>query len=183
MSKKNQKHYVSNKRLYEEMVLYHQRKNEALKNGNSKAVFISNYIGEAILLICTRLAYKPNFANYSFRDEMISDGVENCIKAIDSFDHEKSQNPFAYFTQIAYNAFIRRINNEKKQIYLKHKNLQNIMIGNHICDEDHFITTIPTNEASDIIIDSFETKNKLTKEKKNIKKGIEKYFLEKEGDF
>jgi DNA-directed RNA polymerase specialized sigma24 family protein len=177
--KKERKHYVSNKKLYEEMILYNQKRLEAEALGK-ETPRASNYIGEAICLICTRLAYKPNFINYTFRDEMIADGIENCVRAIDSFNHEKSQNPFAYFTQIAYNAFIRRITSEKKQTYLKYKNLQNIMIDSYISDEDHAIVTIPSNEVSDLIIESFETKNRLTKEKKSVKKGLEKFINQNE---
>jgi len=83
--------------------------------------YVPNYIGECIMKIATHLSYKPNFINYTFRDEMILDGIENCITYIDNFDPAKSKNPFAYFTQITYYAFIRRIQKEKKQIDTKKK--------------------------------------------------------------
>jgi DNA-directed RNA polymerase specialized sigma subunit len=82
---------------------------------------IPEYLGECILKIATRLSYKSNFINYSYRDDMISDGIENCIHCINSFDPEKSSNPFAYFTQVIYFAFLRRIAKEKKQSYIKHQ--------------------------------------------------------------
>jgi len=70
---------------------------------------ISKYLGSCILKIANHLSYRPNFINYTYREEMISDGIENCLQYIDKFDPEKSKNPFAYFTQIIYFAFIRRI--------------------------------------------------------------------------
>ena len=93
---------------------------EAEEVGESKPQ-VSNYIGECILKIANHLSYKPNFINYSYKDEMISDGIENCLMYIDNFNPDKSSNPFAYFTQIIYYAFIRRIQKEKKQTYIKGK--------------------------------------------------------------
>ena len=82
---------------------------------------ITNYLGECFLKIATHLSYKPNFVNYMFRDDMISDGIENCVQYIHNFDPEKSKNPFAYFTQIIHYAFLRRIQKEKKQLEIKTK--------------------------------------------------------------
>ena len=82
---------------------------------------ISNYLGECFLKIATHLSYKPNFVNYMFRDDMISDGIENCVQYIHNFDPNKSKNPFAYFTQIIHYAFLRRIQKEKKQLEIKTK--------------------------------------------------------------
>ena len=82
---------------------------------------VTNYIGECFLKIANHLSYRPNFINYTFRDDMISDGIENCLQYLDNFNPEKSNNPFAYFTQIIYYAFIRRIQKEKKQTTIKQK--------------------------------------------------------------
>ena len=82
---------------------------------------ITNYLGECFLKIATHLSYKPNFVNYMFREDMISDGIENCVQYIHNFDPEKSKNPFAYFTQIIHYAFLRRIQKEKKQLEIKNK--------------------------------------------------------------
>ena len=82
---------------------------------------ITEYIGDCFLKIAVGLSYKPNFINYTYRDEMISDGIENCIQYCRNFNAEKSKNPFSYFTQIIYYAFVRRIEREKKQAYIKHK--------------------------------------------------------------
>ena len=107
-------HYVDNKHLFAVIIEYKASVAEAKANDKPKPL-IPNYVGECILLIAKRLSTKPNFVNYSYRDEMISDGIENCISYFDNFDPEKSNNPFAYFTQIIYFAFLRRIQKEKKQ--------------------------------------------------------------------
>jgi hypothetical protein len=118
-------HYVNNKDFLAAIVEMKEKVKHAEENGLPKPV-ISNYIGECILKIATHLSYKPNFINYSYRDDMILDGIENCIQYIDNFDPSKSSNPFAYFTQIIYYAFLRRIAKEKKQSYIKGKLIQNM---------------------------------------------------------
>jgi len=85
---------------------------------------ITNYLGECFLKIATHLSFKPNFVNYMFKDDMICDGIENCVQYIHNFNPEKSQNPFAYFTQIIHYAFLRRIQKEKKQLEIKNKILE-----------------------------------------------------------
>ena len=115
----SKKHYVKNADLYAAMVEYRKTVVEA-KTLEKEKPRVPIYIGECIMKIATHLAYKPNFSNYTFRDEMISDGIENCLQYIDNFDPGKSQNPFAYFTQIIYFAFIRRIQKEKKYLYTKY---------------------------------------------------------------
>ena len=171
------KYYVSNKKLYEQLILHREKVLKAKELGEEPPR-ANNYIGEAIFLICTRLAYKRNFLNYTYREDMVADGIENCVMAINTFDPTKTQNPFAYFTQIAYNAFIRRIAKEKKQTYLKYKNYQNLMIDSYLTDEDHSIVSVPGNEISDQIIGAFEEKNLANKEKRNLKKGLEKFISE-----
>lgn len=118
-------HYVNNADFLAAIVEMRAKKKEAEEKGLPKPI-VSNYIGECILKIATHLSYKPNFINYSYRDDMILDGVENCIQYIDNFDPDKSNNPFAYFTQIIYYAFLRRIAKEKKQSYIKGKLIQDM---------------------------------------------------------
>lgn len=113
-------HYVNNADFLAALIEYRGLKLAAEQEGKEKPI-VSNYIGDCILKIATHLSYKPNFINYSYRDDMILDGVENCIQYIDNFDPSKSNNPFAYFTQIIYYAFLRRIAKEKKQSYIKGK--------------------------------------------------------------
>lgn len=118
-------HYVNNKDLLDAIIDMKNKVKEAEEKGLPKPI-VSNYIGECILKIATHLSYKPNFINYSYRDDMILDGVENCIQYIDNFNPDKSSNPFAYFTQIIYYAFLRRIAKEKKQSYIKGKLIQDM---------------------------------------------------------
>ena len=101
MPRAKSEHYVDNKRLYAEMQDYLNAVKEAEESGDDKPR-IPEYIGECLLKISTRLSTKPNFINYTYRDEMISDGIENCVNYIGNFNPEKSTNPFAYFTQIIY---------------------------------------------------------------------------------
>ena len=98
---------------------------------------VTKYLGECILKIANHLSYRPNFINYTYRDEMISDGIENSLQYIDNFDPEKSKNPFAYFTQIIYYAFIRRIAKEKKQQKIKDRILKRSNISDMIAVQDH----------------------------------------------
>lgn len=113
-------HYVNNKDLYNHIVKRKALIAKALEDGKEKPP-LDNYLGECILKISTHLAYKSNFINYTFRNEMIGDAIENCVKVVDNFNPERSTNPFAYLTQICYNAFIRRIQLEQKQQYIKGK--------------------------------------------------------------
>jgi hypothetical protein len=116
-------HYVNNKEFLAALIEYRKEIEEAELNGLPKPP-IPNYIGECILKIATHLSFKPNFVNYMFKDDMISDGIENCIQYLHNFNPEKSQNPFAYFTQIIHYAFIRRIGKEKRQLEIKNKILE-----------------------------------------------------------
>ena len=120
MAKKKSEHYVNNKQLLEALIVYRAKVATAKENDEPKPR-ITNYLGECFLKIATHLSYKPNFVNYMFRDDMISDGIENCVQYIHNFDPEKSRNPFAYFTQIVYYAFLRRIAKEKRQMDIKEK--------------------------------------------------------------
>jgi hypothetical protein len=120
MSKKKSEHYVNNKELLEALIVYRTKVAHAKENDLPKPR-ITNYLGECFLKIATHLSYKPNFVNYMFREDMISDGIENCVQYIHNFNPERSQNPFAYFTQIIHYAFLRRIQKEKKQLEIKTK--------------------------------------------------------------
>ena len=120
MVKKKSEHYVNNKQLLEALIVYRAKVQDAKEKGLDKPR-ITNYLGECFLKIATHLSYKPNFVNYMFRDDMISDGIENCVQYILNFDPDKSRNPFAYFTQIIHYAFLRRIQKEKKQLEIKTK--------------------------------------------------------------
>ena len=118
--RKRSVHYVNNKEFLAALIAYKKDVAEAEELGKDKPR-ITNYLGECFLKIATHLSFKPNFVNYIFKDDMISDGIENCVQYIHNFNPEKSQNPFAYFTQIIHYAFLRRIQKEKKQLEIKNK--------------------------------------------------------------
>ena len=115
--RKRSEHYVNNKEFLVAICKY---KNDVAEKGETKPR-ITNYLGECFLKIATHLSYKPNFVNYMFREDMICDGIENCVQYIHNFNPEKSSNPFAYFTQIIHYAFLRRIQKEKKQMEIRTK--------------------------------------------------------------
>ena len=120
-------HYVDNKKFLEAMVEY---RNKCIKaeDKNRKKPDVTNYIGECFLKIANHLSYRPNFINYTYRDDMISDGIENCLQYMSNFNPEKSNNPFAYFTQIIYYAFIRRIQKMMDQLAGDDKQYQSAML-------------------------------------------------------
>ena len=117
-------HYVDNKKFLQAMVDWRSKSEKASKL-KRKDPAVTNYIGECFLKIANHLSYRPNFINYTYRDDMISDGIENCLQYMNNFNSKKSSNPFAYFTQIIYYAFIRRIQKEKKQQDVKAKLISN----------------------------------------------------------
>ena len=118
--KSKPEHYVNNKEFLAAMVEYKKSCRRAKRLKQNKPP-VTDYIGSCFLKIANHLSYRPNFINYTYRDDMISDGIENCLQYLDNFDPVKSNNPFAYFTQIIYYAFIRRIQKEKKQTTIKQK--------------------------------------------------------------
>ena len=121
--RKRSEHYVNNKEFLAALEVYIDQVNRAKLNDKAPPQ-IPRYIGECFLKIANHLSYKPNFVNYMFKDDMICDGIENCVRYIHNFNPEKSKNPFAYFTQIIYYAFLRRISQEKKQLEIKNKILE-----------------------------------------------------------
>ena len=136
-TRKKSEHYVNNKELLEAIVIYRKKVERSYKELYGKDLSeepkqergkqwegkppIPNYLGECFLKIATHLSYKPNFVNYMFREDMICDGIENCVQYIHNFNPERSSNPFAYFTQIIHYAFLRRIQKEKKQMEIRTK--------------------------------------------------------------
>jgi len=119
-TRKRSEHYVNNKEFLNAIVIYRNQCKRAEEAGEPRPR-ITNYLGECFLKIATHLSYKPNFVNYMFREDMICDGIENCVQYIKNFDPEKSSNPFAYFTQIIHYAFLRRIQKEKRQMDIRGK--------------------------------------------------------------
>lgn len=119
--------YINNEDLYAEMVKYKQLCLQAEREGKPRPV-ASDYIGRAIMSISEKLASKFNFASYSYRDEMVLDGIENVVRySLNNFDPLVTKNPFAYFTTAIYHAFLKRLAEEDKQNYLKYKNFQKLL--------------------------------------------------------
>ena len=123
MAKKKSVHYVDNAKFLEAMKEWKEKCKDAEEAGDDPPR-ITDYIGQCFLKIANGLSYRPNFINYTYKQEMISDGIENCLQYIHNFDPAKSKNPFSYFTQIIYYAFIRRIQKEKKQSHIKNKMIE-----------------------------------------------------------
>jgi hypothetical protein len=120
MAERKKQHYLDNKEFLRALIEYRKSVAIAKENGEPKPK-VNNFLGECFLKIATHLSYRPNFINYMYKDDMICDGIENCLQYIDNFDPEKSSNPFAYFTQVIYFAFLRRIAKEKRQMDIKDK--------------------------------------------------------------
>jgi len=116
-------HYIDNKLFYQEMIKWKKEWNKA-KKAELPLPPVTDYIGRCFLAIAERLSYRPNFINYPYREEMVGDGIENCLMYAANFNPNKSKNPFSYFTQIIYYAFVRRIQKEKKQNYIKYKSIE-----------------------------------------------------------
>ena len=172
--KKKSKPYVNNKEFLEKMIEYRDSIREAEKNGDPRPR-VPTYIGSCIMKIATHLSHKPNFINYTFREEMISDGIENCLQYIDNFNPEKSQNPFAYFTQIIYYAFLRRIAKEKKVLYTKLKYTEesyalNMNKSTQEGDTSDYSPPGKVGEWSNEYVDNFIEQFEETKRKKKINK-------------
>lgn len=184
MAKNN---YVDNKRLYTEMIKYINAYNEA-KEAGLPAPRASNYIGTCIWLIANRLSTNRNFIGYTYRDEMIGDAIENCLRYLHNFNPDKSSNPFAYFTQIMYYAFLRRIEKEKKQTYIKYKSMENSIAMNTLVemapdDQSHFNAYVVTMDYDKLssMADKYETKQTAKKAAKK-PSGVEKFIKDDDNE-
>lgn len=172
--KTTDEHYVDNKQFLQAMKDWKEECRIA-KNLNKPVPIVSNYIGECFMKIANHLSYRPNFINYTYRDEMISDGIENCVQYSYNFNPEKSTNPFAYFTQIIYYAFVRRIQKEKKQSHIKNKMMERDVFEPYITQKgdttnyhgplfDEFKNMMLPEE------DVYKPKTKIKSKKKSLKK-------------
>ena len=167
------KHYVNNKDFLEAIVEYKNTCDQARSRGKQIPV-IPNYIGECIFHMASRLARRPNFSGYAFKEDMIMDGVENCLKYIEKFDPEKSSNPFAYFTQVIWFAFLQRIAKEKKFLYTKLKSSQSMLaLGEtHVGGSEITMNLSIDADYIDAFIEDFE--DKLARDKVKSKEAKEK---------
>jgi len=142
MARRAKKNYVNNRDFFDSLVAYQKLCKEAEDSDDEKPR-VPNYIGDCIWQIATRLASKPNFSGYSYKEDMIMDGIENCLLYMHNFNPEKTENPFAYFTQIIWYAFLRRIAKEKKQMYVRYKSSQAMLSvgGTYDGDADLHLNT------------------------------------------
>jgi hypothetical protein len=155
--KRAKEHYVNNKEFSQAVVDYVNSANDAREQGKTEPT-IPNYIGECFLKICEGLSHKPNFISYTYREEMVMDAVENCIKAIMNYDINKATrtglpNAFAYFTQISYYAFLRRIAKEKRQqdikeLYIDYAGAEAFMDTGDYVDSDSIVERIRHKSAA-----------------------------------
>ena len=121
-------HYVDNRKFLIALIQHRRARNHAKLRGE-EAPLVPEYIGECFLKIGTHLSFKPNFANYTYREDMVSDGVENCLVYMHNFNPRKSRNPFGYFTSVIYYAFVRRIQRERRHTYLRYKLIEEAVIA------------------------------------------------------
>jgi len=174
-----QKHYINNADFLAALMEY-QDKCKSAKVDKKPPPAIPNYIGECFMKIAEGLSHKPNFINYTYREEMMSDGIENCLMYFNNFDPTKSKNPFAYFTQIIYYAFLRRIQKEKKQLYVKYKATQQMGILDEMEMMEFEDGTSKQFELYDNIAEFIGNYEDAQDKKKEVKKpkGLEKFLGE-----
>lgn len=177
---KDKPYYVSNPELYKVYCDWHAAISAAKLTGAEEPQ-IPKFIAESILKISTRLAFRPNFMNYSFRDDMIGDAIENCIRTAKNFNPEKSNNPFSFITTIAWHAFVRRIQAEQKQTVIKSKIIEDLPIEDFLdvqeVDED---TMSQHNQFVEFLREnsfiSVPTQSKKRKQKLHEEIGLEEFF-------
>ena len=174
MAKKS--HYIDNVHFFQEMVAYNE-KIQAAKDSGEKRPRIPEYVGKCFMMIAENLSHKPNFSSYTFREEMVSDAIENCVLYASNFNPQKSSNPFAYFTQIVYYAFLRRIQREKKQLYVKYKSaeMSGVIDEFHQLDDDGIPRQFQLYDNISQFIETFEIAraSKIEKKKINLDKFVE----------
>lgn len=178
-SKTTKPHYVDNKKFYLEIIAYREKVKSYEDQGKEKPR-IPNYIGECIWKIANRMATRSCYSGYSFKDEMIGDAIENCILYFDSFNPDRYDNPFAYFSQIANNAFLRRIGKEEKNRYTIYKNFQETIIN---AGNDGLLTDVDDNHLLSVSIydniNEFMKKYEKKEEAKKLKRKLAKEGLER----
>jgi hypothetical protein len=180
----NKPHYVNNKLFSQSVVDYVNSVKQAQERGEPNPI-VTEYIATCFLKISEGLSHKPNFIRYTYREEMVMDAVENCLKAIMNYNIETATrtgnpNAFAYFTQICYYAFIRRIQKEKKQFDVKMRFIEQASFEEFIVQHDASGEDIGDNgfieelrsridkvRDSDRVLKEFSKQEKITKKKQD----------------
>jgi DNA-directed RNA polymerase specialized sigma subunit len=180
-TKPTKRNYVNNADFLKAIEDYKKLCREAEDSGDEQPK-VTEYIGMCIYQIANRLATKPNFSGYTYKEEMISDGLENAIQALNNFDPEKSKNPFAYFTQIIWYAFLRRIDKEKKQLYIRHKVTENSVVHGTAIDKtasgpgDASYIELDTDYMNDFVATYEKRMESKRRQQQKTKKGLEKFI-------
>jgi hypothetical protein len=172
VARKDREHYVDNVEFYSAMCK-HIAAVRAAEKAQEEIPQISDYIGECIVAIANKLANMPNFVNYPFREDMIADAIENCLLYINKFDPERSSNPFTYYTQTCWYAFLRRIDKEQTHLYTKYSLVRNAILHDaHDLDVDDVahIKAQYGSENSDEKMNEFMEKFEARKLTKKLKK-------------
>ena len=170
-------HYINNKDFLKDMIKYRTAIRKAKRLGQPKPQ-IPTYVAKCFMMIAENLSHKPNFLSYTFRDEMVADAIENCVMYVDNFDPSKSSNPFAYFTQITYYAFLRRIQKEKKQLYVKYKSTETAGILDEFELNENEDGTFRQFELYENISEFISNYENARKAKKAKRAGLEKFVDE-----
>lgn len=177
LPRKKTNNYINNKEFLAAIVEYRKAVRKAKREGVEKPR-MPEYIGKCIKLIAENLSLKPCFINYSFRDEMIQDGIENCILYFDNYDPKVGANPFAYFTQVNLYAFIRRISKEERFRYILYKNFHTLQFD----DGDFGLMPPQMYDNIATFMNKFERKEEEKRKKqrkaKTQKKNLQKLFEE-----
>ena len=179
MARRKSIHYVDNKVFLEAMKEWKEQCKEAEAVGDD-VPRISNYIGTCFLKIARGLSHRPNFINYTYKEDMISDGIENCLQYLHNFNSEKSNNPFAYFTQIIYYAFIRRIQREKKQTHVKHRIISKQDYVSYVTMEGDDTNYTVSGFDPNIMLPEEDVYKPKKKNKEVNKKGLENFMESKD---
>ena len=180
-TKKKSVHYIDNKEFHEAMIEWKELCKEAEEAGEEKPP-VTNYIGECFLKIANGLSYRPNFINYTYRSEMVSDGIENCLQYIHNFDPDKSKNPFAYFTQIIYYAFLRRIQKEKKQAHIKNKMIEKQQYETYTTNEGDDTVYDIRGFDPDVMLPEEDVYKVKSKSKSELPEGLEEFMAENQDE-
>jgi hypothetical protein len=180
-TKKKSVHYIDNKEFHQAMIEWKELCKEAEEAGEEKPP-VTNYIGECFLKIANGLSYRPNFINYTYRSEMVSDGIENCLQYIHNFDPDKSKNPFAYFTQIIYYAFLRRIQKEKKQQHIKNKMIEKQQYETYTTNEGDDTVYDIRGFDPDVMLPEEDVYKVKSKSKSELPEGLEEFMAENQDE-
>ena len=160
--KKDSVYYVDKEHFTRCVIAEAREIRTAIANGDELPQ-ISDYVAECIFKICTKLSNSGKFRSYTFLEEMVGDSIVDCVAAVKNFDPEAKTrsgkpNAFGYFTQVAWFAFLRRINTEKKQWAKQNKIRSTLTVhdfGDHI-DTDDKATQILNRYIEEQV--SFQTK-------------------------